>query len=75
MSVAPSECKKRPGMCARDPLCEDAYCPGRYGFPTSRRHPRTMADAFPDVRRQFLERHEPLPIPRRIALFFRRFFA
>lgn len=63
-------------MCARDPQCEDLHCPGRpvsYGFPTVRRHPRTLADAFPDERARFLEPHQPLSLVRRITLFLRRF--
>lgn len=50
-------------------------CPSRYGYPSSRSYPRSLADAFPDVRRQFLERHVPLTLFQRLAIFLRRFRA
>lgn len=43
-----------------DHACEEGRsCPLRYGYPTSRRYPRSLAEAFPDVRRQAFEPHEP----------------
>lgn len=62
-------------QCCNHDCDEGRACPKRYGFPTTRRHPRSLADAFPDVRRQSFEPHEPLPLSQRIALFFRRHFA
>lgn len=31
----------------------------RYGYPTTRRHPRTLAEAFPDERAASIERPAP----------------
>lgn len=42
---------------------EGRTCPRRAeGWPTVRRHPRSLADAFPDVRAQFIEPPEPRPL-------------
>jgi hypothetical protein len=51
---------------------EGRACPTRYGWPTVRRHPRTLAEAYPDIRRQSFEGHVRPPLLKRIALFFRR---
>lgn len=59
--------------CCNHECDEGRACPKRYGFPTSRRHPRTLAEAFPDVRAAVFEPHQPLPLTRRIAMFLRRF--
>lgn len=37
-------------------------------FPTTRRYPRTMAEAFPDVRAQCIERHTNPSLWKRIAV-------
>lgn len=50
-------------------------CQARQGYPTSRRHPRTLADAFPDERAKAFHPHEPAPVWQRVALFLRRLFA
>jgi hypothetical protein len=52
-------------------------CPERAADsnPTTRRHPRTLADAFPDVRAQAIEQHEVLPLWKRFSLFLRRWSA
>lgn len=64
-------------LCMRDPKCEDKHCPGRpsYGTPTVRRHPRSLADAFPEVRRQSFEPHVKPSFWHRVRLFFKRNFA
>jgi hypothetical protein len=61
--------------CCTHRCYEGRACPDRHGTPTVRRHPRTMADAFPDVRANAIEPHEPFPMWKRFALFLRRRFA
>lgn len=59
--------------CCTHRCYEGRDCPKRYGTPTVRRHPRSLADAFPDVRKQSFEHHIPPPLWARVRLFFRRF--
>lgn len=47
----------------------------RHGTPTVRRHPRSLSEAFPDVRARAIEPHVPPPLLRRFTLFIRRRFA
>lgn len=39
-----------PDTCCNHNCDEGRTCPLRHGYPTSRRYPRTMAEAFPQVR-------------------------
>lgn len=58
--------------CCTHRCYEGTTCPKRYGYPTARRHPRSLADAFPDVRKQSFEPHIAPSFWQRVRLFFRR---
>ena len=59
----------------REVIVRDDGAANDEGWPTARRHPRSLADAFPDVRASAIEPHIAPPMWKRIELFFRRRFA
>lgn len=46
-----------PGTCCNHNCDEGRTCPRRAGYPTARRYPRTLADAFLHERAGWLEVH------------------
>lgn len=56
--------------------CDEGHtCPHRAGYPTARRFPRTLAEAFPDVRAGAIEIHTRPALWSRLARMLRGWLA